>query len=101
MVTIMSDRIGSLRRMQVRVTGEVQGVCFRMVACQQARQLQLTGLVRNCVDGSVEIVAEGEVWALGQLVAWCHQGPPMSEVTGVEEFYGDPTGEFSGFDIAF
>ena len=74
---------------------------IRMLLTLAARQLQLTGFVRNCVDGSVEIVAEGEVWALGKLVAWCHQGPPMSEVTGVEESYGDPTGEFSGFDIAF
>ena len=100
-MTILGDRDESLRRMHVQVRGEVQGVCFRMYACQQARQLGLSGFVRNCSDGSVEIVAEGRMWALNQLVVWCHHGPPMAEVTSVDKKGSMPTGEFSGFDIAF
>jgi acylphosphatase len=40
-------------------TGRVQGVGFRFVAFRAANRCQLTGWVRNCDDGSVEMVAQG------------------------------------------
>lgn len=43
----------------VLVSGQVQGVGFRAATCSAARQLNLRGTVRNLVDGSVEIYAQG------------------------------------------
>ncbi len=40
-------------------TGRVQGVGFRFVAFRAANRCQLTGWVRNCDDGSVEMIAQG------------------------------------------
>ncbi|MCS6977649.1 MAG: acylphosphatase [Gemmatales bacterium] len=40
--------------------GHVQGVGFRYTAHSLARNLPVTGFVRNLPDGSVELVAEGE-----------------------------------------
>lgn len=40
--------------------GRVQGVGFRYTVRQLAAQYGLTGTVRNCSDGSVEAVLQGE-----------------------------------------
>ncbi|NIR60559.1 MAG: acylphosphatase, partial [Gammaproteobacteria bacterium] len=50
-----------------RITGMVQGVGFRWWTRSQAEALGLRGTVRNCADGSVEVVAAGEVGALERL----------------------------------
>jgi len=40
-------------------TGQVQGVGFRFTAFNMANRYQLTGLVRNLIDGSVEMITQG------------------------------------------
>jgi acylphosphatase len=40
--------------------GRVQGVGFRYTTCRVAGGFDVTGAVRNCPDGSVECVVEGE-----------------------------------------
>jgi acylphosphatase len=99
---ISDDQVDSdLRRGHFFVSGIVQGVCFRMYTREKARELNLTGWVRNVSDGRVEIVAEGSLCGLGQLALWCADGPPMSEVSAVTEDYTEASGEFSAFSIAF
>ena len=83
------------------IMGRVQGVCFRARACDVARKLGLTGWVRNCPDGSVEVVAEGEETAVKELLEWCRAGPPHAQVRDIRDTYSDATGEFAIFDIAF
>lgn len=39
--------------------GTVQGVGFRYKACYSAKNRGVTGCVRNCSDGTVEMEAEG------------------------------------------
>jgi acylphosphatase len=36
------------------------------------------------MDGSVEAVFEGPPSEVAALVAWCRNGPPRAEVTGVD-----------------
>ena len=39
--------------------GRVQGIGFRFTAFNIANRYQLTGIVRNLMDGSVEMIAQG------------------------------------------
>jgi len=76
-------------------------VFFRAHTRDLARSLGLTGFVRNLPDGRVEIVAEGEEDALRRLISFAHQGPPLAQVTSVEEGWEEPTGQFSDFSIRY
>ncbi len=80
------------------VTGVVQGVAFRWYAQAEARRLGVRGWVRNEVDGSVRAYAVGEVVAVNDFVAWCHQGPPSASVRAVEVAAAVPR-PTSGFEI--
>lgn len=67
-----------------RVSGRVQGVCFRASTRAQAQRLGLTGHAVNLPDGRVEVIACGAPAAREQLCAWLHEGPPQARVDEVE-----------------
>lgn len=54
--------------------GSVQGVGFRYRACHAANMFGVTGWVRNCPDGSVEMEAEGTPEAIDKLIITIEQG---------------------------
>ena len=81
------------------VQGRVQGVYFRATARREALARGLSGWVRNCWDGGVEVVAEGRRSALESFEIFLHQGPPGAQVTHVAVAYSTATGEFSGFHV--
>ena len=66
------------------IYGRVQGVGFRQSTQKKAQTLGLGGWVRNCENGSVELVAAGEQVAVQALVDWLEQGPLLAEVTQLE-----------------
>lgn len=82
---------------RVIVSGRVQGVNFRHSCLRRATELGVRGWVRNVVDGTVEVVAEGPPDAVEHLLEWCRHGPPHADVTGVDVTEHEPTGaaEFS------
>ncbi|WP_028451069.1 acylphosphatase [Chitinilyticum aquatile] len=67
-----------------RVYGRVQGVGFRYSTCLAALRLGLAGWVRNRLDGSVEVHAEGTPEQLRALAAWLQKGPPAARVERVQ-----------------
>lgn len=67
----------------VRIEGRVQGVFFRAWTEQRARQLGLSGWVRNRRDGSVEALFAGPPEAVDRMLAECHAGPPDARVDHV------------------
>ncbi len=87
-------------RVQLTISGRVQGVFYRASTQAKAQELRLTGWVRNLVDGRVEVVAEGPRQALEALVAWCEQGPSYARVDMVEQLWLEATGEFEGFRVS-
>lgn len=89
------------KQVHVIVKGRVQGVCFRMETQRAAQGLNLTGWVRNCPDGSVEAMFEGDKSDLDQMIQWCRQGPPASSVNQVETDWLDTVSGFTGFNIRF
>jgi acylphosphatase len=86
-------------RLHLRIRGRVQGVFFRVSAVEQARDLGLTGWIRNRYDGSIELVAEGTTDALAVLRAWCSHGPAGANVRDVEDLKATATGEFVEFRV--
>ncbi|MFR4350595.1 MAG: acylphosphatase [Roseburia sp.] len=60
-------------RRHILFYGRVQGVGFRYYAVQKARQLRLTGWVRNLYDGSVEMEVQGEECLIGALIMFLEQ----------------------------
>lgn len=85
-------------RYRVVVHGLVQGVWFRESCRRHAVTLGVSGWVRNRADGTVEAHFEGPEHAVAQAVAWCRDGPPAAEVTGVDVTAEDPEGAL-GFQV--
>ena len=84
-----------------RVQGRVQMVMFRDFACRNARRYKLLGYVKNCSDGSVEVVAQGGEKVLHNYIARLERGSLLSRVDKVEVEWHEPTMNFSNFEIRF
>lgn len=67
----------------VFVDGKVQGVFFREWSVRMAREIGISGWVRNRRDGRVEVYAVGTARSLDQFLAELKQGPPASRVDHV------------------
>jgi len=55
-----------------------------MTTKDEADVLKLTGWVRNCPDGSLEVFAQGPDEDLEKIEAWCAQGPPDAVIENIE-----------------
>jgi acylphosphatase len=88
-------------RVHVLISGLVQGVWFRASTRDKAEQLGIKGWVKNTYDGNVEAVFEGEKIIMKEMLAWCHDGPKLANVTGVKVDYEQPTEDFEGFNIIY
>jgi acylphosphatase len=78
-----------MRTLHARIAGRVQGVFFRAWTQKKARQLGVTGWVRNTADGGVEVMARGEEDVLHQFQRLLEQGPPVSRVDQVDAQYSE------------
>jgi acylphosphatase len=81
-------------------TGRVQGVGFRYTAYHIANRYKITGFVRNCPDGTVEMFAQGPA---DDIIA-CTQDieesfPGYVRQTNIEEDTYNP--QYTDFNITF
>ena len=86
-------------RAHLLIFGRVQGVCFRYYAQDIAQSLEIKGWVRNCWDGKVEVLMEGEEDKVKELIDWCYQGPGSAIVEKVDIEWEKYRGEFNSFGI--
>ncbi len=70
-------------RAHIMISGKVQGVGFRYHLQQTARQLNLSGWVRNRSDGRVEAVLIGSKEQVEAGIKWAQRGEPPAQVTDV------------------
>lgn len=77
----------------VRVTGQVQGVFFRAWAQGHARELGVSGWIRNCADGTVEAHVEGDESAVTRMIDRMRSGPSNARVEDVSFEDVEPEGE--------
>jgi len=95
----METKIEDRARVHLLIEGRVQGVFFRASAQAEAHRREIKGWVRNCPDGSVELVAEGKRKDIDDLIAWCRHGPRGAEVANVQVEWQEYSGGFSAFRI--
>jgi len=75
----------------------VQGVFFRDSVRREASRRGVAGWAKNCSDGSVEAVFEGEPDAVEALVEFVRKDPGHARVERVDVSDEEPEG-LSGFD---
>jgi acylphosphatase len=73
----------AVERRHLLVHGLVQGVGFRYAVERASRSRAVAGWVRNCSDGAVEAVFEGELADVEALVDFCRRGPRGADVRSV------------------
>ena len=95
----MNQEPPQLVRAHIRVKGFVQGVGFRAHVEYYARQIGVTGWVRNVGYDTVEAVAEGEKTQVERFIEMMKQGPRMSRVADSKVEWEDVTGEFREFGV--
>ena len=80
----------------VRATGLVQGVFFRAWAQGHARELGVSGWIRNCPDGSVEAHLTGDENAVERMIDRMRRGPSNARVDElqVEDAEAESVGRF-------
>lgn len=91
--------MGMMQRLLV--SGRVQQVGYRNWAVKHARDLGVTGWVRNLRDGRVEIMAEGDDEAMIAFLQSCEQGPPLAAVAHVDAFEAEGERHVKGFTKRF
>ncbi|NQT84835.1 acylphosphatase [bacterium] len=89
-----------MKRVHVFFSGYVQGVGFRYTARRFAQSLDLVGWVKNCYDGRVELVAEGEEETLKQMLTQLNQAFE-GYINNSEVIWSEGTGEFTSLSIRF
>ena len=87
------------KQITLKIYGKVQGVFFRDTSQAEAKELNLTGWVRNAPDGTVEMAAEGEDKDLKKFIEWCKYGPDHAEVEKVDAQWLGPANQFTDFLI--
>ncbi|MBN1699042.1 MAG: acylphosphatase [Spirochaetales bacterium] len=93
--------ISNNKGLYARIYGRVQGVGFRYSTIMQGRGLFLCGYARNMDDGSVEVVAEGDVEHLRRLLSWLKKGPTGSRVDRVDSHPIPYSGTYRTFGVEY
>lgn len=86
---------------ELRVRGRVQGVGFRYYTRHAASRIGVTGWVRNEVDGSVVIHAEGTAEQLQRMEEFARRGAPAARVADVSVRKVPAQGTFRTFSVDF
>ena len=72
------------KHLNIKISGQVQGVGFRWCSYEKFVELDLVGTAENKPDGSVEITAQGEVEELKKFLSWAKRGPEGSRVENMD-----------------
>ena len=85
-------------RVHVWIRGTVQGVGYRFSTVQKAKQLGVSGWVKNLPDGRVEAVFEGTQVAVEAMIDWCNEGSRSAVVKEIIQCSETPEG-IQGFTV--
>lgn len=89
------------KRLTCQVFGRVQMVMFRDFVTREARSLGINGTIKNNLDGTVSIIAEGDEILLYALLELVGKGPILARVDKVTGELSEPLGGYKNFDILY
>jgi len=72
-----------MRTVHLVIKGKVQGVYYRASARDVAREVGVTGWIKNMTDGNVEALVSGPEERVEKFIEWCRKGPKNAEVSEV------------------
>jgi len=85
--------------MTVFYSGKVQGVGFRYNAKSAAAGFEVTGTVRNLLDGRVELIAEGDKAELEAFRAAIRDSGLAGFIRDENVLWSDAKNDIRGFNI--
>ncbi|MFP4344869.1 MAG: acylphosphatase [Anaerolineales bacterium] len=97
----MNEETRPKKALHVTLYGNVQGVGFRYFTKQNANRLGIVGWVKNQMDGTVEIWAEGGEYKLQKFLGTVREGPSHAHVRNADVEWKEPRGEFSSFRVRY
>lgn len=89
------------KRLTCVVHGKVQGVNYRDFVHNTAINAGLTGTVQNLADGTVDVVAEGEMSTLREFLTTIRTGYSRANVEAIDTAWSEATHAFSRFRILY
>lgn len=84
---------------QIRVSGRVQGVGYRVSLQDEADRQGVAGWVRNRRDGTVEALLQGPESAVEAVMAWARRGPPGARVDNLDASAAQPDASQTSFAL--
>ena len=81
------------------VSGQVQGVRYRVFVQDVATELELVGSVQNMPDGTVRVIAEGSPDILKDFVEYLNEGSLQSNVESVAVEWGTATRSLAEYSM--
>lgn len=88
-----------MRRVQLIISGDVQGVGFRAHVAKHAKSRGLKGFVKNREDKAVEAVFFGQGEKVTEMIEICQSGPDTAWVENVALTEQEPFDEFEVFEV--
>ena len=90
-----------MKHIKIKITGNVQGVFFRVNIKAFAIRNSITGYTKNIDNRCLEVVAEGEDNAIYELIEYCKKGPEDAKVEKLDIEEQDYKNEFKEFSIQY
>lgn len=82
-------------------SGRVQGVGFRYSVCNVAESHDVCGYVRNMMDGTVEVLAEGSEQELVDFLNGIKGSHVGRFISGVDVRWAEASGRYRGFGVQY
>jgi len=90
-----------MERVAITISGKVIGVFFRIHIRDLAKDLGVTGYVKNTAENNLFLVAEGEKETIKKLIDFCKKGPKDANVENIKIEKEAFKNEFNDFLIEY
>jgi undecaprenyl diphosphate synthase len=88
-----------MKKINIQISGRVQGVGFRVSVKDFADKVGLVGFAENLKNGDVKVVAQGETEKVFELLKFCTNGSILSKPENITFKISDNLDNFSEFTV--